>query len=369
MAARSTEIRATPGSREARGVRLQSDTCPSPPSTASTLAGSPPRSSHRAARRARRSRARSPRRRCARAPARAFPWRRRAPSEPGSPTPRAPRARGRDRVSCSTRRVRLAPIATASRPTSVAASSLSAEYCCSRVCSAFEDSSTRARRAFESVSASRAVDASFSARSSSSSRRRRERLSSATLASAASTPAVAAVSSCSAAVRRSTSRSRSRGSDASDSRRTPTRARSRPTDSESSARALSSSATTASRRSSSRACERSSVVASDPTAPLSQSACQGSGSPGGDAPGEDVFTRLWRVDRRRRHGDGKLDRRRCLGHARYLHGRRANRDGGEPALQGSGQRDVSHGCVRLSNAAALVLKRLAPAGTPVRIVR
>ena len=30
---------------------------------------------------------------------------------------------------------------------------------------------------------------------------------------------------------------------------------------------------------------------------------------------------------------------------------------------------VSHGCVRLSNSAALVLKRLAPLGTPIRIVR
>jgi lipoprotein-anchoring transpeptidase ErfK/SrfK len=30
---------------------------------------------------------------------------------------------------------------------------------------------------------------------------------------------------------------------------------------------------------------------------------------------------------------------------------------------------VSHGCVRMSNAAALVLKRLTPAGTPLRIVR
>jgi lipoprotein-anchoring transpeptidase ErfK/SrfK len=29
---------------------------------------------------------------------------------------------------------------------------------------------------------------------------------------------------------------------------------------------------------------------------------------------------------------------------------------------------VSHGCVRMSNAAALVLKRLTPAGTPLRIV-
>ena len=38
----------------------------------------------------------------------------------------------------------------------------------------------------------------------------------------------------------------------------------------------------------------------------------------------------------------------------------------QPALLGKA---VSHGCVRLSNAAALVLKRLAPAGTPVRIVR
>jgi hypothetical protein len=28
---------------------------------------------------------------------------------------------------------------------------------------------------------------------------------------------------------------------------------------------------------------------------------------------------------------------------------------------------VSHGCLRMSNAAALVLKRLTPAGTPLRI--
>jgi len=37
-----------------------------------------------------------------------------------------------------------------------------------------------------------------------------------------------------------------------------------------------------------------------------------------------------------------------------------------PSLLGKA---VSHGCVRMSNAAALVLKRLAPPGTPVRIVR
>jgi lipoprotein-anchoring transpeptidase ErfK/SrfK len=38
----------------------------------------------------------------------------------------------------------------------------------------------------------------------------------------------------------------------------------------------------------------------------------------------------------------------------------------EPELLG---RAVSHGCIRMSNAAAQVLKRLAPAGTPLRIVR
>jgi lipoprotein-anchoring transpeptidase ErfK/SrfK len=37
-----------------------------------------------------------------------------------------------------------------------------------------------------------------------------------------------------------------------------------------------------------------------------------------------------------------------------------------PALLG---RAVSHGCVRVSNSAALVLKRLAPLGTPIRILR
>ena len=47
--------------------------------------------------------------------------------------------------------------------------------------------------------------------------------------------------------------------------------------------------------------------------------------------------------------------------------------GGVVGLHGTSQPEllgkaVSHGCVRLSNAAALVLKRLAPAGTPVRIV-
>ena len=30
---------------------------------------------------------------------------------------------------------------------------------------------------------------------------------------------------------------------------------------------------------------------------------------------------------------------------------------------------VSHGCIRVSNAAALELKRLAPAGTPITILR
>ena len=38
----------------------------------------------------------------------------------------------------------------------------------------------------------------------------------------------------------------------------------------------------------------------------------------------------------------------------------------EPELLGQA---VSHGCIRMSNAAAQVLKRLAPAGTPLRIVR
>jgi lipoprotein-anchoring transpeptidase ErfK/SrfK len=38
----------------------------------------------------------------------------------------------------------------------------------------------------------------------------------------------------------------------------------------------------------------------------------------------------------------------------------------QPQLLGKA---VSHGCIRISNAAALTLKRLAPVGTPVRIVR
>jgi len=38
----------------------------------------------------------------------------------------------------------------------------------------------------------------------------------------------------------------------------------------------------------------------------------------------------------------------------------------EPQLLGKA---VSHGCVRMSDAAALVLKRLTPAGTPLTIVR
>lgn len=48
--------------------------------------------------------------------------------------------------------------------------------------------------------------------------------------------------------------------------------------------------------------------------------------------------------------------------------------GGVVGLHGTSQPEllgkaVSHGCVRMSNSAALVLKQLAPAGTPVRIVR
>lgn len=48
--------------------------------------------------------------------------------------------------------------------------------------------------------------------------------------------------------------------------------------------------------------------------------------------------------------------------------------GGIVGLHGTSQpqllgRRVSHGCIRMSNAAALVLKRLTPAGTPLSIVR
>jgi lipoprotein-anchoring transpeptidase ErfK/SrfK len=48
--------------------------------------------------------------------------------------------------------------------------------------------------------------------------------------------------------------------------------------------------------------------------------------------------------------------------------------GGVVGIHGTSQpwllgRAVSHGCVRVSNAVALQLRRLAPLGTPVRIVR
>jgi lipoprotein-anchoring transpeptidase ErfK/SrfK len=48
--------------------------------------------------------------------------------------------------------------------------------------------------------------------------------------------------------------------------------------------------------------------------------------------------------------------------------------GGVVGIHGTSRPDllgraVSHGCVRVSNSAALVLKRLAPLGTPIRVVR
>jgi lipoprotein-anchoring transpeptidase ErfK/SrfK len=48
--------------------------------------------------------------------------------------------------------------------------------------------------------------------------------------------------------------------------------------------------------------------------------------------------------------------------------------GGVVGIHGTSRRDllgqaVSHGCIRVSNAAALELKRLAPAGTPIAILR